>query len=161
MKRALVLWADGCGNEMNVTRVAELRGTDECAAARLWRIYSRKLVSVDQLWIIQWRWRTDSASVTSLLFFRAKYFRGRKLNGEYEIRVEQVSWMNESSSRCSYVSLPESRRAPIASVALHLWTVVLLCFDWVTAAVHNKHTRLRLTLLRQVNGPREPGWWWL
>lgn len=33
----------------------------------------------------------SSNIIPVLLFFRAKYFRGRKLNGEYEIRVEQVS----------------------------------------------------------------------
>lgn len=31
-----------------------------------------------------------SLTVDGLFVCRAKYFRGKKLNGEYEIRVEQV-----------------------------------------------------------------------
>lgn len=158
MKRVLVLWADGCGNEMNVTRVAEFRRRVCCrhTGSAVWRSALDHSVKM-----------THRFCFIPVLFFRAKYFRGRKLNGEYEIRVEQVSWVNESSSRCSFVSRPESRRAPIASVALLLWTVVLrlsnrCCSEEQTQQTHAlsaSHTPP--TGSRSLNGLREPGRWWL
>lgn len=48
------------------------------------------------------------ANIFLLFIYRVKYFRGKKLNGEYEIRVEQVCAIQSSSSLwlnyCSYIA---------------------------------------------------------
>lgn len=81
------------------------------------RVRQIDLWNIEMYYILMFHWRNVIrnpsffavfANIFLLFIYRVKYFRGKKLNGEYEIRVEQVCAIKSSSSfwvnYCSYIA---------------------------------------------------------